>query len=107
MPDFLESLERSTAYALCGRGAGCEFRMFRLQLLKLAQQNVVFGVRNLRIVERVIAVVVVGDLRAQGLHTLPRIFRHATFRASSLSLLGRPDAVLSRKVECLPAGVRS
>ena len=51
-----EGVERSAADALCRR-IGChQFRVRRLDRLQLLEQTVVFGVRDQRIVEHVVAV---------------------------------------------------
>src|SRR5205814_5923570 len=60
-----EVLGRRAADALGGRIGRRELRMLSLQLLELAKQAVVFGVRDLRRVFDVVKAVVTLDLRAK------------------------------------------
>ena len=71
----------SAAHALGGRVGRAQLRVLRLEVAQLVQQRVVVGVRDLRVVEDVVAVVVVLELPPQllgrsapsvALLTLPR-----------------------------------
>ena len=62
MADLLEALHRRAGDALGRRFRRDEFGVGGFQRLQFAQQPVVLGVRDLRVVEHVIAVVVVIDL---------------------------------------------
>ncbi len=60
-----ESLARLAAHALCRRVRSDQLRMLRLDPLELVHQRVELGIRNLRIVQHVIAILVVPYLLAQ------------------------------------------
>src|SRR6202158_1078930 len=60
-----ESLARLAADALCRRVRSDQLRMLRLNPLELVHQRVELGIRNLRIVQHVIAILVVPYLLAQ------------------------------------------
>ncbi|MNJ00120.1 hypothetical protein D3C73_1593730 [compost metagenome] len=60
-----ERRQRRAAHSLGGRVAGDQLGMGRFQRLELVEQAVVFDVRNARLVEHVIAIVVLIQLSAQ------------------------------------------
>jgi hypothetical protein len=65
MPHFRESGDRGRPDPLCRRIRGDERGVLGLQRLQLAQPLVVLGIRHLRIVERVVAIVVPVDQPAE------------------------------------------
>src|SRR5271154_6017366 len=65
-----ESLARLAAHALCRRIGRDSFRMFGLNPLKLVHQHVEVSVRDLRIVQHVIAIFVMPNLLAQSFNFL-------------------------------------
>jgi hypothetical protein len=73
VPDFAEFTERRRTDAP-GRGIlGDQFRMLGFQRLQFAQQAVILRVRNQRVVEDVIPVVMEADLLPKLLHALRRL----------------------------------
>lgn len=62
-----------TAHPLRRRIGRTQLRIRALERLQLTKQAVVFGVRHAGRIENVIRMIVVGDLRAQRLHTLLRL----------------------------------
>ena len=60
-------------HALRRRIGRTQLRIRALEPLQLAKQAVVFSVRHAGRIENVIRMIVVGDLRAQRLHTLLRL----------------------------------
>src|SRR5262245_33966910 len=75
MPDGLEGALRRGADALGGRIGRDEIGVRDLELLQRAEQRIVLGIRDLRIVEDVIAVVVVGESATQLGSLLPHVAR--------------------------------
>ena len=63
--DLLELLERRAAHALGRRVRREQLGVLALEVAQLAQQRVVLGVADLRVVEDVVAVVVVLELPPQ------------------------------------------
>ena len=61
MLHLAKGIERLCTDALRGGIRGDQFRMFSFQRLQLAQHTIILGVRYLRIVEHVVAIVVVVD----------------------------------------------
>ena len=84
---LLELLERVGAHALRRRVGGEQLGMLRLEVAQLVQQRVVLGVRDLRVVEDVVAVVVVPEHLPQ-LGGLPSGVAH-TSRAAGASRRSR------------------
>ncbi len=80
-----ELAQRGRADALGRRIGGRQFRVGGLELAQFERQAIVLGVRELRVVEHVITVIVVLDLLAQFAHAGRRVLR-------------RPHARLSRRV---------
>ena len=76
MPHLGEATVGLLANAMRGGVGIIELWMRRLQRFQFAHQSIVFGVRNRRIVEHVVAVIGVTDLRAQLGNALARIGRH-------------------------------
>ena len=70
MLDLAESLQRPAADALRGRVRSAQVWILLLERDQLAQQVVVVGVRDLGVVELVVALVVVLDLAPQALGAL-------------------------------------
>src|SRR5262249_7867143 len=68
--DLLELVERGAPDPLGGRVRSEQLRMFLLDSLELAEQVVVLGIRDLRVVQHVVAAVVVSDLPPQLVGTL-------------------------------------
>ncbi len=66
MPGLNKSFTRLSANALRRRIGRDQFRMLRLDPLKLVHQLVEFGVRKFRIIENVVEVFVMPNLLAQG-----------------------------------------
>src|ERR1700693_5095486 len=66
MPCLHESLARLAAHTLCRRVGRDELRVLGFKALELVHQLVEAGVRNFRIVQYVVAILVVPDLLAQG-----------------------------------------
>ena len=73
MPDLQEAFARFSAYALTGRVGGYQIRVLSFQLDKLVHQLIEFCVGNLRIIEYVIAVLVMTDLLTQAFNLLGQI----------------------------------
>lgn len=65
MAHLSEGRERRAADALGGRVAADQLRVFGFQCLELMEQAIVFGVGNARLVEYVVAIVVLIQLSAQ------------------------------------------
>ena len=90
MTHRLELLEGHGADPLRRRVGARELRMLGFQLLETAEEGVVLGVRDERVVEHVVAVIVVLDLAAEPLDLLadvPRGARHVRV-PSSLTVAG-------------------
>ncbi|MNX79614.1 hypothetical protein D3C86_1112500 [compost metagenome] len=68
MPHGIERGQRRAAHALGGRIVGQQVGMLGLQRLEFAEQRVVLGVRNRRIIEHVVLVGVAFEFIAQPLH---------------------------------------
>ena len=69
-----EALARLAAHPLGGRIGGDQLGMLGFERLEFVHQPVEFGVADLRIVEHVIAVLVIADLVAQRFDLLLHIF---------------------------------
>jgi hypothetical protein len=67
--DLLQLVDGRRADALSRRIGRDEIRILFFERLELAQQPVVFGVGNFRVVEHVVAIVVMLDLSAQLTHS--------------------------------------
>ncbi len=75
--DLAETAARRSRHALRGRVGRDELGMRRFQRAQFQHQPVVLGVGNQRIIEHVVAVVVLCNLRAQLRRARRRLLRHA------------------------------
>src|SRR6185369_17774529 len=71
MANFQKTFARFATDALCGRVRCDQFRIFSLELFQLFEKFVELKIADLRIVEHVVAVLVVADILTQCVHFFP------------------------------------
>ena len=78
MPDSSESLERLTRNPLSRRVSRNQFRMLLFKSFKFREKPVIFPVRNPRLTENIIKMIMFPNQLAQPLNFLVHIFTHKT-----------------------------